>query len=264
MKFIYCLGAFVLIGCVAADGFGSSSEDSAEEAGRCFCGKRTCTGVTGTKVIGCPNTNSTLQCSGTTCAVIPCPPGQVWSSAKNACSACDADKHIAANGQVCVCNQGFTFSRDANKTCVSCPTGANTTNPDRCFCPPTTVLDKDNNACKPCPTDATLKFRQCVCNDLTVFFSWTTWTCTACPGTLVAPRRAGQRSSCKCTGANAVFIAKSVTCYTCPAATPADADGDECQCPRRTGLEFDYKSGTCVCDAGYTKNASGVCTKTAA
>jgi len=261
MKTLYILGVFALLEAVTVRAGEGSSEgsNSEEEPGRCGCERKSCLGVTGTKVIGCPRTNSFRQCNAAVCTVQACPTGQVWDSAKNACSVCDTGKHIAANLQVCVCDKGKTFDSDT-RTCVPCPSGS-TEEADRCYCPSTLALDEANNACKACPSDSTLRGRECKCNDTSLFFSEATWTCKPCPGTLTPPRRGSGRSSCRCTGPNQIFHEEDVTCYTCPTGTTADDDNEDCDCARKTGLEFNYKTGACECEPGYTLSASGVCIK---
>jgi len=268
MKCLYILGVVALLGVVTVSGGGNSGESnedygfgSAEERGRCYCqaasrrAAASCTGVT--QVVGCPNTNSYRQCTGTACAVTACSAGQVWNVLKNACSVCDADKHVSADQQVCVCNRGNTLN-PTTQTCVACPTAA-TIEEDRCFCPSTLARDTTNNVCKPCPAVALIRNGECVCTDNTLFFDQTTWTCKTCPGTLIAPRRGYGRSSCRCTGANQIFNEKNASCYTCPSGTTASYDNEECQCARYSGLRFNYVTGACACMAGYTLNASGVC-----
>jgi len=263
-KFVYFLGVCALVGSMGVNAHDSGDSDSSERGGRCECqnsGRRaTCAGVTGTKVIGCPNTNSFRQCTGTTCAVQACPTTQVWNRLKNACSECDTGKHVANTSQVCVCDKNTTFSK-RTQTCVDCPTAA-TVEEDRCFCPTTLVRDYTNNACKACPADATLIKGECKCNDNTTFFSETSWTCKSCPGTLILPSKGYRRSSCRCEGTNQIFNEKEVSCYTCPADTTASRDDEECECAPRSNKEFDYKTGTCVCRRGYTQDAAGVCTRT--
>jgi hypothetical protein len=264
MKFLCVVGAFVLLCCVTvkAGGGGSSEEQfggssSEENGGRCYCGRNSCPSATGAQVVGCPNTNSFRQCTGAVCAVQSCPLGQVWSFLKNACSACDAGKHIAANLQVCVCNQGTTLDSRTG-ACVACPS-AGIQEADRCYCPSNLARDYANNVCKACPADAPLgREGKCVCTSATLFFNPSTWTCSACPGTSVQSGR-NRKSSCRCTGANQILYKQNLTCYTCPAGTTADRDNDECQCARNTGLKFDHVTGTCVCRFGFTLNASGVC-----
>jgi len=213
-------------------------------------------------VIGCPNTNAFLQCTGTACARQQCPSGQVWNFLKNACSACDTGKHVSASLQTCVCDQGKTLD-SATGNCVDCPT-ASTQEVDRCFCPSNLARDFTNNACKACPAEAPIgRENKCVCTSTTLFFDPTSWTCKACPGTVVPPRRGNGRSSCRCTGANQIFYQKTFSCYTCPTGTTASiGDCDGCQCPRYTGQKFDYVSGTCKCNLGFTLNTTtGVCTR---
>jgi len=251
---------------VSAGGSDSGSNEmdggSAEERGRCYCGRKSCYLAVGAQVIGCPNTNAFLQCNGVTaCAVQACPAGQVWNYVKNACSACDAGKHISLDQQVCVCNQGTTLD-SRTQTCVACPTGA-TVEVDRCYCPYTLARDYINNACKACPAGALLgREGKCSCNDPTLFFNPITWTCSACPGTLVAPRRGYGRYSCRCTGVNQIFYQRNFACYTCPAGTTASRENEECDCPRYTGQEFDQTTGTCACRLGFTLSATGVCART--
>lgn len=242
----------------SSGGFGSSSGDgSFGKRGRCYCDWRSpCTGTTPSQVIGCPNTNSFLQCTGTACAVQACPTGKVWDYLKNACSECDAGKHISlSNGQVCVCNQGTTLDPRTNK-CVSCPSAA-ITETDRCFCPSNLALDSTNKVCKACPAEAPIRGSKCLCTSPTLFFNQDTWTCTSCPGTLVGPLRRYQSYSCSCNGANQIFYKKNASCYTCPAGTTASRE--KCLCPRNSRQKFDYTSGTCACAFGQTLNASGVC-----
>jgi len=270
MKCLYVLGVVALIGVVRVNGDGNSGESSedngfgsSEERGRCYCqaaGRRTaatCSGATATQVIGCPNTNSFRQCTGTACAVTACSTGQVWNVLKNACSVCDADKHVSADLQVCVCNRGNTLN-PTTQTCVACPTAA-TIEDDRCFCPSTLARDTTNNICKPCPLEAPMRNSECMCSDSTLFFDQTTWTCKTCPGTLIPPRRGNGRSSCRCTGANQIFNEKNATCYTCPSGTTSSSDNEECNCARNSGLRFNYVTGACACKTGYTLNPSGVC-----
>jgi len=260
MTFISCIAVLALIGSVAVNGDSGSAEiGSAEERGRCYCNYRSCTGVAATnQVIGCPNTNAFRTCNAGLCAVQACPALQVWNYLKNACSACDAGKHISADLQVCVCNQGTTLNPRTN-TCVNCPSGA-TTEIDRCYCPSNLARDYTNNACKVCPADAPITYGgKCMCTSPTLFFNPLTWTCVPCSGTLIPPRRGYGRSSCRCAGANQIFNERNASCYTCPAGTSASRDGEECQCPRYSGQEFDITTGMCACRFGYTLNVSGVC-----
>jgi hypothetical protein len=262
MKFFYVLGVCALIGSVtlkAAADSESSESDSAEERGRCKCERKSCIGVIDSKMIGCLNTNSYLQCNNATCTALPCPTGQVWNNAKNACSECDTGRHVSANLQVCVCNQGTTLD-SATQACVPCPSDS-TQEADRCYCPATSIRDYATNACKLCPTGATLKDKKCVCTDTTLFFSQKDWTCNTCPGTLIPPpSKRTSKYSCRCTGANQTFYEKDAICYTCPTGTTADHD--DCDCPLHTDLHFDFTTETCICKQGYALNASGMCKKT--
>jgi len=259
MKSLYILGVFALLGGLAVNADGGFEEGDSAEEGRCSCGRGTCAKVTGSQAIGCPNTNSFRQCNGANCTVQTCPSGQVWSFTKSACSQCDAGKQVSTNLQVCVCKTDTTWNEDT-QACGPCPSGA-TVQPDRCFCNSSLyALDEANNECKACPTGATLKYGDCVCNNATQFFSEASWTCNACPGTLEGPRRG--RYSCSCKINNQVFNEENVSCYTCPVGTTADKDNDECKCAPNTGLEFDFSTGVCACEPGYTL-ASGVCTKNA-
>jgi hypothetical protein len=183
-----------------------------------------------------------------------CPTGQVWSSIKNACSACDTGKHVRADLQICVCNTGTTADR-ITRACVPCPTDA-IQETDRCYCPANLALDIKNNACKACPTEAPIRGTKCKCTNTTLLFNQDTWTCTGCPGTFTTPRRG--RPSCTC-GANQILYERNASCYTCPAGTIAS--GNDCRCAGNTGLVFDYLSGKCVCKDGKSLNTtSGVCT----
>jgi len=261
MKYVYICGVCALLGSVilqatADSSESSNSDESFEDRGNCKCDKKFCKGNVGPKVVGCPNTNSFRQCNDANCAVIACPADQVWNYLKNACSECDAGKHVAAALDICVCNQGTTLN-SSTKSCVACPSGS-TQEAERCFCPSTTVLDYPNNACKTCPQGALIRDRKCVCNS-TQFFNQKAWTCNSCPGTWTTPSKG--KSQCRCTGPNQIFYQKDVTCYTCPTGTTADSDNDECDCARNTGLVFDYTTGTCACKPGYSQNTSGVCTK---
>jgi hypothetical protein len=183
----------------------------------------------------------------------------VWNKLKNACSACDQDKHISADSQQCVCNQGTTLD-SATQSCAPCPLGS-IQEIDLCYCPTTLARDYTSNACRACPAEATLQDNKCACINSTLFFSQRDWTCNTCPGTLAPPRRGYERSSCRCTGTSEIFYKRNVTCYTCPTGTTADSDNDECDCARDTGLDFDYTTETCACEPGYTLNESGVCTR---
>jgi len=267
MKFLIVLGVCAILGNVAVNAGGNSGESgesfgdsSAEERGRCYCKRYTCTGLNAAPVIGCPNTNAFMQCTGAMCAVQACPVGQVWNFLRNTCAACDAGKHISADGQVCACNLGTTLDSRTG-ACVPCPTGA-TALPDMCYCPYTTARDYVNNVCKACPVDAVLgREGQCQCINPTLFFNPITWSCSACPGTLVAPMRRGARYSCRCTGLNQIFYQRNFSCYTCPTGVAMpDNDNDSCSCARYTGLQFDYTTGTCACKLGYSL-IGGICTR---
>jgi len=276
MQILCVLGVVTLLGGVAVSahggggggggGFGggspeSSSMDEPIRRGTCVCQaafRRTpasCSGVTGSQVVGCPNTNSFRQCTGTVCAVQACPTGQVWNYVKNACSACDTGKVVSADLQVCVCKQGTTFDSNT-QTCVACPTGA-TVEAELCYCPSTLARDFTTNTCKACPAEAPLRGNQCQCTNATLVFDQSTWTCKACPGTSGGFGRGFRSYECRCTGPNQIFYKRTASCFTCPTGTTASRDS--CICPSNSNLYFNYVSGACACKAGYTKNASGTC-----
>jgi len=242
-----------------------------KEANPCSCTAwyaSPCSGVTGTRIMGCPGSNSFIQCKDTVCSVQPCPDGQLWNYEQNACAPCAAGMHIAASKRSCVCDTGKTFD-GKTKTCVDCPTDS-TKEADRCYCPVTKSYDKKNNACKDCPQLSTLiRNGQCQCNPAadgaTRFFSETDWACKDCPGvwTPIQKRRPFWRrgSECTCNGLNQIFDRKSVTCFDCPSGTTAWKN--DCACPNRF-MTFNMDTKKCECIDGLAPDATGGCVKPAA
>jgi len=241
-------------------GFDSSSEDGGFNGGKCTCRGwwNPCRGVVGSLVLGCPNTNSFLQCNGATCSNQTCPSGQVWNKTQNACAACAPGMHVATNLQVCVCDQGKTFR---NRTCVDCPTDS-IQEPDRCYCNGTKIFDKLKNACRDCPAGSTLDSwsRRCQCTNTTQIWSDADWACKDCPGEWL-PKRTRRpfwspSSRCTCTGTNQVFDRQTVTCYTCPTGTTASRDNANCLCSDRFKF-FNWTTKQCDCAKGLIPDPAG-------
>jgi hypothetical protein len=157
------------------------------------------------------------------------------------------------------CSRGSIFD-DRSQTCVSCPSGSIQA-VSHCYCPVSLVRDYNSNACRACPANSFRRDGECECASPSLFFSERDWACKGCPGTLIPPRRGHRRYTCRCTGANQIFYEKNAVCYTCPTGTRADRDNDECDCAPNTDLEFEYKTGRCICEYGHTRNAFGVCTR---
>jgi len=271
MKFLLVVAFIGLLGALSVSA-GRSGEDysdstNSDESGRCRCSypdRRgrggTCVNAINGQIFGCRNTNLFRQCNGADCTVQACPTDQVWNFIKNACSACDAGKHISANLQVCACNQGTTFN-SSSQSCVACPTNS-TKEADRCYCPlGITVRDSNTNACRACPIDSYQRGDKCVCNNVNLFFNPTTWTCDTCPATFVLPSRRQNKPACRCTGLNQIFRKKTFSCYTCPTGTIISSENDECKCARYSEMEFDYTTGSCKCEPGFTQNAAGTCVR---
>lgn len=230
-------------------------------AGRCSCGGRftnPCQRVVGSLVVGCPNTNQFLQCTGSACSNQTCPAGQVWNRTLNACAECAQGMHVAANGQVCACNEGTTYN-STSRTCVACPTDS-VKEADRCYCNVSKAFDYKTNACRDCPAGSTLRrFQECRCNNNTQFWS-EDWACKDCPGEWL-PRTARRpfrlpTSKCTCSGTNQIFDRKTVTCFECPTGTAPSYDKFACQCQNRF-QSFKEDSKTCVCIKGYEADATG-------
>jgi len=254
--FVLVLAA-VAVFSVKANG-GGDPEDTFLARARCMCGTgywNPCSrqSSTSTQQIGCPLTNSYLQCTGTSCAVANCTAGQVWNMTESKCDVCRSDMHVRADGQVCVCNQGTTFNF-RNNSCVTCPANSVQT-ADNCTCPKTMVLDWKNNACKACPANSNLTRGQCVCS-ATQFWNANDWACEDCPGSWVnvSVSRRKVVQVCKCTGANQIFDRQNVKCFNCPTANPvtaADNDNDACLC--NTGIrgqQFNMTTKACACERG--------------
>jgi len=243
----------------------SSSADDYQRAGYCACstgGRRsrnTCYGIAGTAIIGCPNTNTFLQCVDLQCTKQTCPANQVWDRLKNACSECAAGKHPRTDSQLCVCDEGKTVNKTTG-LCSACPTGA-TVEPDRCFCPANTTLDRAANECKACPTGSKISgSSSCKCAASTPKLYWNAgaWACQSCPGVVTSAtrfRRFYTEEICNCTGANEVFDVKTVSCYTCPAAITTSKNGC-CACKVVYAI-FDKATETCTCPSKYVLNAAG-------
>jgi len=240
------------------------ADDTFLARARCMCGKgywNPCSRQSATSAlqIGCPLTNSYLQCTGTACAVANCTAGQVWNMTEGKCDVCRSDMHVRADGQVCVCNQGTTFNF-RNNSCITCPANSVQT-ADNCTCPKTMVLDWKNNACKACPANSNMTRGQCVCS-ATQFWNANDWACEDCPGSWVnvSVSRRKVVQVCKCTGTNQIFDRKNVKCFDCPTANPvttADNDNDECLC--NTGIrgqEFNMTTRACACERGEQPDAA--------
>jgi len=233
--------------------------------GRCTCGSstrsNTCRYATGSQVKGCPDTNQFLQCDGTACSVKNCSSGQVWNRTLNACAACGDGLHVAANLQICLCNQGKTFAK--NGTCVDCPTGA-TNEADQCYCASTKAFDRKTYSCRDCPAGSTVNSnQQCQCTSATQLWSDTDWTCKDCPGEWV-PKPSSSRkpnfnqpqSRCSCTAATPAFDADAVVCYACPADATFNFGG--CFCNSRL-QKFNSATKKCECPKGYISQGVGGC-----
>lgn len=235
--------------------------DSSEDGGRCQCSYRTnyCANFVGTTpmILGCPNTNSFIQCSSTTsCLVVRCPAGQVWDSTKNACSACAPNMHLDVFQQKCICNAGTTFNR-TSLTCVTCPIGSVTFN-DRCYCPRSTVYNPISNTCSACPAGSIMNREgECVCPVGVQVWNAAAFACVACPGTWQSvPSRRSLKQVCTCGGVNQIFDDDRVTCYTCPTGTAAY--GNRCACTNNIfGQVFNKLTSQCVCPPRQVLNAAG-------
>jgi hypothetical protein len=234
------------------------SSDSGERG--CSCTRpNPCRRVSGTAVLGCPNTNKFIQCSGAVCTNQTCPSGQVWNKAQNACAACATGMHVAANLQACVCDKGTTLD-PITKACVTCPTGS-TQDPDRCYCSITTSYDPQTNACRACPATATItRSQQCQCLSTAPFFNAKAWTCNDCPGQWSPPKIVKKTvfnaplQKCVCSGTNMIFDRPNVKCYTCPSGTTASFDS--CVCQNRL-MVFNLDTEKCGCRKGYVADSAG-------
>jgi len=232
-----------------------------KEANPCSCSgwlKNPCTGVKGTKIQGCPDSNSYLQCKDSVCSIEPCPDGTLWNRDQNACVPCAAGMHVSATKKSCVCNTGKTYD-GSTKSCVDCPTDS-TKEADRCYCPNTKIYDKDTNTCKDCPPGSSVnqQTRQCQCDPAADgaprFYSETDGTCKDCPG-VWAPSTTWKRGSvCTCSGPNQVFDKRSVTCFECPSGSTAW--NSACACQNRF-KKFLLETMTCECMDGYVADAAG-------
>jgi hypothetical protein len=183
----------------------------------------------------------------------------VWNKTQNQCAECAQGMHVAADRQVCVCDQGKTFD-PRTKTCVDCPTDS-IQEPDKCYCNLSKAFDYKANACKDCPAGSTLlRFQQCRCNNNTQFWS-EDWACKDCPGEWTP--RTNRRpfwtpsSRCTCTGTNQIFDRKTVTCFTCPTGTTASRDNSRCDCPSPYYQVFNKVTSKCECVKGYEADAAG-------
>jgi len=219
----------------------------------------------GSYKLGCPVSNTYVQCTNTTCAIQTCPTDQVWNYTLSACNACPAGMHVSADGSRCACNQGTRPDRKT-RTCVKCPDGA-TVEADRCYCPKPVSFDRKNNACKACPATSTYRLLgTCVCTDQKMFWSADDWACKPCPGTWVTTALRGfwgwfgyTVDVCTCTGENIVFDRQSVSCVACPTdSSPDPNSGQTCRC-NLGGEVFDMTSKTCICDKGMMRNKQGAC-----
>jgi len=231
--------------------------------GKCQCSTwwNPCKGVVGSKVMGCPNTNQFLQCNDAVCSNQTCPSGQVWNQAQNKCAECDKGMHVAANKQVCVCDQGTTLK---NRTCVDCPKDS-VQEDDRCYCNVSKAFDYKNNACKDCPSGSTLrgffKVRQCQCDNNTQFWNEADWACEDCPGEWLPKPKRGffnrqPAAKCTCTGTNQIFDRESVTCITCPPGTTASRDNSQCACQNRFQF-FNTQTKACECVKWFVADSAG-------
>jgi len=233
------------------------SSESGERSYQCRCSRLSCRGVTGSKDIGCPNTNKYLECNNQTCSNQTCDLGQVWNRTKNACSVCDDGFQVAANLQVCVCKQSTTFDYK-KRACVACPTDS-VQEADRCYCDKSKAFDYKKNACRDCPAGSNVTRYQCRCNS-TQFFNDNDWACQNCPGEWLPkpssrrPFRLAPAAKCTCNGTNVIFDRETVTCYTCPAGTKASYDA--CVCTDRTQM-FNLETKACECRMGFIANPAG-------
>jgi len=231
--------------------------------GRGFCDCRggrfnLCSGLTGTRDVGCPNTNQYRRCTNQVCAIETCTSGQVWDSTLNACAPCAAGMHVAANLQVCVCDQGTMFDFD-NKTCVDCPKDS-TQEADTCYCPQTKAFDSTENACKDCPLGSIFTRQlRCQCN-ASQFWNEGDWACQNCPGAW-SPKQTRKPwfrpgSTCQCTGENQIFDRETVKCFPCPTGTTASRDNSYCGCPNQYQI-FNKATSKCECKEGLVADSAG-------
>lgn len=252
----------LLLGLGRCGGASGGFRSGPYEYGRCACAtgrSNACRFATGSQIKGCPNTNQYLQCTGTVCANQTCPSGQVWNRTLNACAACGDGLHVAANLQICLCNQGKTFAR--NGTCVDCPTGA-VNEADQCYCAATKVFDSNTYSCRDCPAGSAVNTKQqCQCTSATQLWSDVDWTCKDCPGEWIpkqsSPRRPNfnpPQSRCSCTGATPVFDDDAVACYACPA--DATLRNGRCICNSRFQF-FNVATKKCECPKGYIAQPTG-------
>jgi len=232
-----------------------SNEDNSGESRSCWCNPRQnyCATNVGTNNIGCPNTNSFIQCSNTLCTALTCPVGQVWSTTLNACASCPAGQHLHPTGRFCVCDSGKTLNR-ATLTCDPCPSGSNILT-DSCYCPRTYVVDRTQNKCSQCPVAAPSygDDDECRCAGA-LFWNKATFTCQQCPGTaqLVSPRK--QKYRCVCSSPTDVFDEDTVTCFTCP--NNAYRTNEGCRCNMYNQV-FSKVTKQCACKSGMRLNAAG-------
>jgi hypothetical protein len=165
--------------------------------------------------------------------------------------------HVAANLQVCACNQGTTYDCKT-WSCAACPTGS-TQEADRCYCPATQSRDTTENACKDCPLGSTLtSYQECQCN-VTQFWNEAAWTCQNCPGEWLPkqtrrPFFRAPGSKCTCTGTNQIFDRTTVTCFDCPTGTTAA--GEYCACANRFQF-FNMETKRCECVKGLVADSAG-------
>jgi len=232
------------------DGFGSFG-------GRCACATgrlNSCKGVVGSVVKGCPGTNKFLQCTDEVCANQTCPAGQVWNRTQNLCAACAQGMHVAANLQVCVCDEGTTMR---NRSCAACPTDA-VVEADRCYCNISKAFDMKTYACRACPVGSTLRYRQCVCNT-TQFWNENTWACENCPGEWLPKQIRGRPriavTKCTCNGTNQIFDRENVKCIDCPAGTKP-RDNSVCVCVNALQI-LNKQTNVCECIRGFMADAAG-------
>jgi len=230
----------------------SGGDGPGDFGGRCDCSSRLCRGVVGPLKLGCPNTNLYRECENSVCSPKTCLVGQVWNKTLGDCAGCPTGRHVAANLQVCVCDQGTTPDC-VTGACVACPTNSNQT-ADQCTCAGATpVYDGIRKSCRACPVNATAVGGSCRCNS-TQFWNRVAWACQDCPGVLQSPNTRYQK--CVCNGTSQIFNRTIVSCYTCPAGTTA-FNNKECRCPNYSYQRLNVETGVCECRRGLVPNPAG-------